>query len=171
VPPFIGHRTVDLEPEVLAAADEASHALARFDAHVGDIVAPFAKILLRTESASSSEVENLTAIATPIALAVSGDSRSRDARLVVANVRAMNAALALGRELDEGSILAMHDALLRESAPHVVGDWRREQVWIGRSSGDPRELERSHHGPLRLLRIPGRGSSARAARGDGQGDP
>src|SRR5690606_38527150 len=33
--------------------------------------------------------------------------------------------------LDEQSILAMQKALLRDSAPHQVGKWRGEQVWIG----------------------------------------
>lgn len=139
VPPFIARQPVILTSEALAAADEASHALARFDARVGDIVAPFAEILLRTESASSSEVENLTASAKQVALALSGDSRSANARLVVANVRAMNAALALGEELDENAVLAMHDALLRESAPQFVVAWRAEQVWIGGGAWSPHE--------------------------------
>ena len=139
VPPFIGRLPVTLEPEVLTAADEASHALARFDAQAGEVVAPFAEILLRTESASSSEVENLTASAKQIAFAATGESETPNARLVVANVRAMNAALALGDALDESSILAMHDALLRESAPHFVGDWRHEQVWIGGGAWSPHD--------------------------------
>lgn len=139
VPPLIARVPVALEPEVLAAADEASHALARFDARVGDIVVPFAEILLRTESASSSEVENLTASAKQIALAATGVSGSANARLVVANVRAMNAALALGEYLDEAAILAVHDALLRESAPQFVGGWRHEQVWIGGGSWSPHD--------------------------------
>lgn len=139
VPPLIARRPVALDAEVLAAADEASHALARFDARIGEIVAPFAAILLRTESASSSEVENLTASAKQIALAATGASRSSNAQLVVANVRAMNAAIALSADLDEEGILAMHEALLQESAPHIVGDWRHEQVWIGGGAWSPHE--------------------------------
>jgi Fic family protein len=37
----------------------------------------------------------------------------------------------LSDNLDEESIIAMHDALLRESAPQFVGRWRDQQVWIG----------------------------------------
>lgn len=95
------------------------------------IAAPFASILLRTESAASSEVENLTSSAKQLALAEIGRSKSGNAQLVVANVRAMSAAIALSDSLDEDSIIAMHDALLRESAPAYVGHWRDEQVWIG----------------------------------------
>lgn len=63
VPPMIAESNVQLDAEVLAAADDASAELARFDAEVGMITAPFASILLRTESASSFEVENLTSSA------------------------------------------------------------------------------------------------------------
>ncbi|QAY73854.1 Fic family protein [Agromyces protaetiae] len=131
VPPGIATAYVALRSETLALADDASQELARFDAETGLIAAPFASILLRTESASSSEVENLTSSAKQVALAELGASQSPNARLVVANVRAMTAAIDLSHRIDERSIIAMHDALLRASAPRMVGAWRDEQVWIG----------------------------------------
>lgn len=137
VPPLIADAPVLLAADTVALADDASQELARFDVEAGAIAAPFASILLRTESASSSEVENLTSSAKQVALAEIGESRSANAQLVVANVRAMNAAIALSDRLDEESILAMHDALLRDSAPHYVGQWRDEQVWIGGGSISP----------------------------------
>lgn len=117
VPPFIAAIPVALPAEVIALADDASQELARFDAEAGTIAAPFASILLRSESASSSEVENLTSSAKQVALAEIGESKSSNARLVLANVRAMTAAIALSDQLDEHSIIAMHDALLRDTAP------------------------------------------------------
>lgn len=141
VPPAIRHERVELEPEVLTAADEASQELARFDAEAGTFVASFAAILLRSESASSSEVENLTAGAKQVALAGIGASSSANARLVMANTRAMEAALQLSDQLDEDAIIAMHDMLLRDSAPHFVGGWRREQVWIGGDRLSPHSAE------------------------------
>ncbi|UIP58847.1 Fic family protein [Agromyces marinus] len=131
VPPLIADAAVELAAETLAIADDASAELARFDAESGVIAAPFASILLRTESASSSEIEHVTASAKQLALAELGRSRSPNARLVVANVTAMQAALDLADRIDEASILAMQDALLRESAPGYVGAWRSEQVWVG----------------------------------------
>lgn len=131
IPAFIAAVPVVLVAETNALADDATQELARFDAEAGVIAAPFASILLRTESASSSEIENLTSSAKQVALAEIGESRSGNARLVVANVNAMKAAIALSDRLDEDSILAMHDALLRDSAPEYVGHWRDEQVWIG----------------------------------------
>lgn len=136
VPP-IAEQPVNLDSELLALADDASKELTRFDAEAGTIVAPFAAILLRTESASSAEVENVTASAKQVALAEIGASRSGNAELVVANVHAMNAAIELSDRLDERAIIAMHDALLGASAPHHVGGWRGEQVWIGGGSISP----------------------------------
>lgn len=139
VPPLIAHASVDLEPEVLTAADEASQVLARFDEEAGAMTVPLAAILLRTESAASSEVENLTAGAKQVALAEIGASRSDNARLVVANVRTMKAALRLSDNLDEAAVIAMHGTLLRETAPQHVGGWRTEQAWIGGGSLSPHQ--------------------------------
>ena len=108
MPPIIEAESVPLSPATAAMADDANQELARFDAEAGLIAAPFAAILLRTESASSSEIENLTSSAKQVALAEMGVSKSANARLVVANVRAMNAAIALSDEINKGSILAMH---------------------------------------------------------------
>jgi Fic family protein len=135
--PLIADQQVNLGSDVFALADDASKELTRFDAEAGTIVAPFAAILLRTESASSSEVEHVTASAKQVALAEIGAARSGNAALVVANVRAMNAAIELADRLDEGAIIAMHDALLGASAPQFVGGWRDQQVWIGGGSISP----------------------------------
>ncbi|MCG2621773.1 Fic family protein [Arthrobacter sp. I2-34] len=131
VPPLIAAVPVMPDPETIALADDASRELARFDAEAGMIAAPFASILLRSESASSSEVEDITSSAQQVALAEIGRSKSDNARLVVANVRATTAAIELSDRLDGNSILAMHEALLRDTAPEYTGRWRNEQVWIG----------------------------------------
>lgn len=141
IPPFIASASAPLSPDTLALADDASQELTRFDAEAGLIAAPFASILLRTESASSSEVENLTSSARQVALAEIGRAGSANAQLVVANVRAMHAAIDLSAHINELSILAMHDALLRKSAPHLVGQWRSEQVWIGGGGISPHAAE------------------------------
>ena len=121
----------------MAAADEATAALVRFDADVGAITAPFASILLRSESASSSQIENLTAGARAIAEAELGERSSGNGPLIVRNVRAMQAALELSDDIGHESVIAMQKALLFDSAPHLTGDYRSEQVWIGRSVLSP----------------------------------
>lgn len=137
VPPEIAELEVQLDAATLASADDASTELARFDAEMGLIAAPFASILLRTESASSSEVEDLTSSAKQLALAELGSSASGNAKLVVANVRAMKAAIELADDISEDTIITMQRALLGESAPHVTGAFRKTQVWIGGGALSP----------------------------------
>lgn len=151
VPPLIAKQPLALPQSVLAAADDASQELARFDAEVGVITAPFASILLRTESASSSEVENLTSGAREVALAELDAATSPNARLVVANVRAMQAALELADDISVESILRMQEALLGESNPDMVGQFRTEQVWIG---GGPISPHNAHYIAPHHERVP-----------------
>lgn len=131
VPPPIAQRPLLLDDELHASTEEAATELARFDAEVGRITAPFASILLRTESASSSEIENLSSGARQIALAELGEHASRNARLIVGNVRAMQAALDLSDAIDTDAILRMHHVLLEHDDPVIAGRWREQQVWIG----------------------------------------
>ncbi len=137
VPPLIADAQVVLPAETIALADDASQELARFDAEAGTIAAPLPSILLHSESASSSEVENIISSAKQVALTEIGQSKSDNARLILANVRATAAAIELSDRLVENSIIAIHDALLRETAPQYSGHWRNEQVWIGGSSISP----------------------------------
>ena len=120
-----------------ALADEATAELARFDAEMGSEIAPFGAILLRSEAAASSRIENLTASAKAVALAELGDTSRRNATEIVANTTAMTAAIALADRLDAPAILAMHAALLEHHDPKIAGTWRSAQVWIGSSSYGP----------------------------------
>ncbi|QZY48528.1 MULTISPECIES: Fic family protein [Mycolicibacterium] len=139
VPASIADLTVALPAGVLADAEEASNEITRFDAELGDEIAPFSAVLLRSESAASSNIENLTASARAIAEAEAlGDTSRRNAALIVSNTEAMKAAVALADRLDENAILAMHAALMRDSNPASAGHWRTEQVWIGGGNFGPR---------------------------------
>ncbi len=89
--------------------EDASHDIARFDAELGGEIAPFAAVLLRSESAASSRIENLTASARSIAEAeLPGGKGKANAELIVANTAAMTAAIALSDAVDAAAILAMH---------------------------------------------------------------
>ncbi len=135
IAPAIHEAPFTVPQELLALLDEATQELTRFDAEAGVLVAPFTSVLLRTESASSSQIENLTSSAKQVALAELGAARSKNAELVVANVRATEVALRLAGDLDEGAIIEMQRALLGASEPKLVGGWRSEQVWIGGEAG------------------------------------
>lgn len=139
IPADIANLEVALPSGALADAEEASQEIARFDTELGDEIAPFASVLLRTESAASSKIENLTASARAIAEAETlGDTSRRNAAMIVANTEAMQAAIALAGQIDSDAILAMHAALMHASDPGIAGKWRAEQVWIGGGDFGPR---------------------------------
>ncbi|GAA3632877.1 Fic family protein [Microlunatus ginsengisoli] len=154
VPPRIVGLVIDLPGELAADAEEAAAALARFDSHArgrlgrdSPALGPMSAILLRTESASSSQIENLTVGARQLALAEIGHSTSGHAAQVTANVRTMEAALRLADHLDEQAILAMHRELMQSVpgwADHA-GRYREQLVWAGSSGITP--LGASHVGP------------------------
>ena len=138
-PPSSPNSSVPLPSDVLANAEEASNEIARFDSELGDEIAPFASVLLRTESTTSSNIENLTASARDIAEAEAlGDTSRRNAALIVGNTEAMKAAIALADRIDRTAILAIHEALMHSSNPGIAGKWRTEQVWVGGGSFGPR---------------------------------
>lgn len=137
VVPFIAGRKPQIPAGIAATAEEASVEIARFDAEIGAELAPFASVLLHSESAASSMIENLTSGAKAIALAELGSTEQRNATEIVGNVAAMRAALERADRLDQHAILAMHAALLAKHDPDIAGRWRQEQVWIGGDSFGP----------------------------------
>ncbi|MDL9978239.1 Fic family protein [Microbacterium sp. ASV49] len=150
-----------LSGEDVADVEDATRQLVAFDQHAqrtlgtgSPALGPMTAILLRTESASSSQIEHLTTSAKQLALAEIDEGEKRNALTVVGNVRAMEAALALADDISEDMILAMHQALMSHQAglEHEAGTYRREQVWIGAGNAGPRHAEfvPPHHD-----RIPG----------------
>lgn len=132
VPVAIADLNVALPPSAHAEMEDASHEIARFDAELGGEIAPFAPVLLRSESAASSRIENLTASARSIAEAELPDAKGRpNAELIVANTAATQAAIALSDTITADAILAMHAALMDGQPQHMPGRWRTEPVWIG----------------------------------------
>lgn len=128
--------------ELAADVADAETALVAFDAHAATrlgadhpALGPMSAVLLRTESASSSQIEDLTVGARQLALAELDESRSSNARAVVANVRTMEAALRLAAELDLEAILTMHAELL--AGTEDAGRLREQLVWVGRSGLSP----------------------------------
>lgn len=135
--PTIADVAIALPGAMGALVEEAAAEIARFDAELGAELAPFGSVLLRSESAASSRIENLTASARAIAEAELGARRSGNGQLIVANSRAMTAALDLADRIDVDAILRMHEALLGTSAPEIAGRWRNQQVWIGGNDVSP----------------------------------
>ncbi|MCG5432606.1 Fic family protein [Mycobacterium sp. MYCO198283] len=135
MPANIADLVLELPSFVLADAESASREIARFDAELGGEIAPFASVLLRSESAASSQIENLTASARAIGEAeLPGGKSKRNAAMVVANTAAMQAAVTLSDTLNADSIRTMHRALMINDPRHTPGEFRTEPVWIGSGS-------------------------------------
>jgi Fic family protein len=139
-PAAVPLRILDLSPQVrvgvAAQAEEAVAEMRAFDAESRAETGAFAAILLRTESASSSQIEQLTASARAIAEAEVTAAGDGNAAVIAANAEAMTAALSLADHLDVEAIVEMQRALLQASAPHLVG-LREEPVWIGGGGSTP----------------------------------
>lgn len=127
----IAELDLSLSGGVAAEVEEAAGEARLFDVEVGRELAPFTAVLLRTESAASSQIEQLSASARKIAEAEVTGAGTAHAEMIVANVQSMQAALELADHLDGDAILAMHETLMRRSVPQIAGRWREDQVWIG----------------------------------------
>jgi Fic family protein len=137
--PLIATQNVVLSSETQSVAAEATAAIAAFDAEVGRGLIPFEALLLRSESAASSQIEQLTASAKSVLMAEAGDESKANARVIAANTIAMRRAIALADDLSGQAIIEMHRTLLAESAPQIVGHWRDQQVWIGGRLSSPHD--------------------------------
>ncbi len=144
VPPGITALDVAIPAGLQTDAEEAALEISRFDSeaqHVlGDAeIAPIGAVLMRSESAASSQIENLTVGARQLALAELGEEASANARTVSRNVAAMAAATDLAGGLSERAVLAMHAALMANQTRVAAGRWRSEQVWIGGTDAGPHQ--------------------------------
>ncbi|MDR0849042.1 MAG: Fic family protein [Propionibacteriaceae bacterium] len=147
VPPIAEYMPA-LPTDLAADTEEATAALVGFDDYAAStlglgspLLGPMSSILLRTESASSSQIENLTVSARQLALAQINQATSHNATIVEDNVRAMEAALALAQHIDESTIGAVQAELLRSQSEiaDALGQYRQRLVWVGTSDVGPRE--------------------------------
>lgn len=142
VTPPIASWEAEVNAPLSAEVEQATQALQKFDLYSqlrleadSPELGPMSSILLRTESASSSQIEALSTSARQLALAELNEGDKQNARTVIGNVRAMEAALKLSEHLDRSSILAMHQELLSHQSgmEEEAGRFRKELVWIGGS--------------------------------------
>lgn len=137
VVPRISRVIFSISNQVQSHAEDAAVALARFDAEVGQMVAPFAAMLLRSEAASSSQIENLTAAPASILKAEYGLGETANSSMILSNQKAMSAAISVSGEMSLESILLVHRSLMATIDPKNAGLLRREPVWIGGTAFSP----------------------------------
>lgn len=137
IPAQIAECQVDLPDAAVTAAEEAGRELSRFDAELGHRVASFGPVLLRSEAAASSQIEQLTASSRAILTAELTGHAARNATLITNNTAALRAAIDLADDITAAAIARMHDVLMAGQVQHTPGQWRTEAVWIGTSSQSP----------------------------------
>ena len=138
---FIPDRIASLDPattfegaETVAAAEQAIQALNQAGSVEG--LEAVGALLLRSEAIASSRIEGYDISQRNLARALIDPKAARGtARVVAANVIAMQQAVALGgveRALEVSDILAIHRTLMASEPARVMpGEFRREQNWIG----------------------------------------
>jgi len=133
----------DLAADV-ADAEAATRGLN--DAHLSHVsLEGLARFLLRAEAVASSRIEGIEAspqrlMRTEIALAQGGDAGDRAAAQILANIGAMDDAIARAssvKAMTVDDLLAIHTRLLLDSPAAGPGRVRSEQNWIGGSSYNP----------------------------------
>ncbi len=139
--PKISHINPTLTNEALTLADEAAIEIAKFDSTVGNTVAPFSAILMRSEAASSSQIENLSASPLAIIRAEIGAGETPNASLILSNQTAMQQAISASEDFTSESILAIHRALMQRADPENAGCFRTVPVWIGGSHLGPHQAD------------------------------
>ena len=148
IPDPLGGDDVPLAPATVSAVSEAERRLQLLDQQAGQAagaLAPFSRLLLRTESIASSKVEGLQVDARALGRAqVRADTGRRLAPStaeVLANIAAME--LAIARATDAPSfgvddVLAVHRELLGGGPQHrIAGVVRSVQNWIGGNEHTP----------------------------------
>lgn len=149
VPDPIAEWTPSLPGDVAAVVSEAERAIVRLalDLPPNLGLESVARRLLRTESVASSRIEGLILSHRRLAKAEAAgdDARDETARSILGNIAAMEQAVLLGASHDAlrpDDVLALHRTLLEATAtPHLAGEIRTQQNWIGGSGFSPRGAE------------------------------
>ncbi len=146
---FIPQRLADLSISLDGAAagiiSDAEGAIRELNAHRSDALAPLARLLLRTESISSSRVEGLSVDARALARAElrarAGMRVGTTEREILANVDATQAAMdaaATECPFATADVAAIHRRVMAHAPNrHIAGHVRAVQNWIGGNDYNP----------------------------------
>jgi Fic family protein len=131
----------DIGKDVKEGYLDTLESIVRFDTMLETKPIVMPAILLRSESASSSQIERLTASAKNIGIAELGGKTKDNADLVASNIRAMKTALGFTGDISKESMLAIHRTLLEQGNAEIAGKFRDEQVWIGGDGYSPHRAD------------------------------
>jgi len=145
VPDPLAGMDLRLSAQVAGVAAEAEAAIRDLNAIARPALAPFARLLLRTESIASSKVEGLQLGVRELARAgarmETGGRVAPTALEIIANIEAMELAIeeaATSDRFTQCQIQAIHHSLMEQSsAARVAGRVRTVQNWIGGNDYNP----------------------------------
>lgn len=137
VPAAIANLSTAVPEAISARIDDLLIRLARFDEAQAARGYDLPALLLRSESAASSQIEHLTSSVRNVAIAELSNDAPANARIVQGNVSAMREALRLSPEISIEQIKAIHRSLIEPTGASFGGELRGEQVWIGGTAYSP----------------------------------
>ena len=149
IPASIANLSPAVPEATSARIDDLLIRLARFDEAQAARGYDLPALLLRSESAASSQIEHLTSSVRNVALAELSNDAPANARIVQGNVAAMREALRLPPDISIAQIKAIHRSLIEPTGASFGGELRDEQVWVGGTVYSP-------HGALFVPPAPGR---------------
>jgi Fic family protein len=149
VPDPLSSLELRFDARLAGLVSEGEHAIRQLNDEGGSALGPLARLLLRTESIASSKVEGLQLgvreLARAEVKAESGMTPSPTALEVLANIDAMVLAVddaATAGAFGVAEIVAIHRRLMeRGPYPHVAGQIRTRQNWIGGNDYNPCRAE------------------------------
>ena len=148
VPTAISDEDFTLASHIAAAAANAELACRELNTDPPALanLEALARQLLRAESVASSRIEGLVLSHRRLARAAfSPDARDITAQSVLANIAALERAVALATEIDElkrQDLLEVHRVLFKGTRDEALGGLiREEQNWIGGAASSPRNAE------------------------------
>ncbi len=144
VPAPVRNLDLRLPGDLAATIADAEAGIAGLNAGSPAFLAPFARLLLRTESIASSKVEGLKIDARALARAETKQDAGRrigtNALEILASIEAMEIAIertADARAIEVRGLQEIHNALLKDVAPKLAGEIRTVQNWIGGNNYNP----------------------------------
>lgn len=137
IPDTIADKSLTLPSQLEARVSDLLINMSRFDMAQSQKGYSFPTLLLRSESAASSQIENLTSGIRNISLAELTDKVPKNAQLIAGNVHAMREALNIEEPISYSTILEIHRMLMIDVYGELAGTIRQQTVWIGGTSLSP----------------------------------
>jgi Fic family protein len=143
LPPFIASTDFWCSPALTSEMEQSLREISALDSSHGQHLRALETLLLRTESVASSKIEAVEADIDDYARALHGIRANESAVSMVAATEALTALIHSvdgGRDVDLGSILRAHTALMKDdpNGRAYAGRVRDMQNWIGGSNDSPR---------------------------------